>query len=177
MTAPRRRGTARYEGPVSETVIDPLVAGDAAALWTCPRCGHRFVSPNIWHSCSRYSLDDAFVRSTPDARAAFERFVALVERCGPVAVIVQKTRIVLMAQVRFAGASRIRRDSVQLSFALSRTVDLPWIAGHETYGPRWIAHRFDVRSPADLDRPELPDLVCESYRNLGLRESLPSRRP
>ncbi len=29
-------------------------------LWTCPRCGHQFVTPNMWHSCSRHALDDHF---------------------------------------------------------------------------------------------------------------------
>ena len=23
-------------------------------LWTCPKCGHSFVTRNIWHSCNRY---------------------------------------------------------------------------------------------------------------------------
>ena len=55
---------------------------------------------------------------------------------------------------------------------LGRRVDLPWIVDVEEYNPRWIAHRFDVRSPADLDHPELPALLCESYRDNGDRGSL-----
>jgi hypothetical protein len=162
---------------VSKPAVDPPV-DPAQPLWLCPRCGHRFLSANLWHSCTRFTLDEAFARSTPDARAAFERFVELLEACGPVAVIVQKTRIAVMAQVRFAGASRIRRDAVQLSFALGRRVDLPWITGHETYGPRWIAHRFDAGSPADVEHAELPALLCESYRDLGQRGSrVRTRRP
>jgi hypothetical protein len=141
-------------------------------LWTCPRCGHRFVTTNLWHSCSRYTVDDAFARSTPEARAAFDRFVELVGRCGPVTVIAQKTRIVLMDRVRFAGAV-VRRDRVRLNFALTRRVDAPWVERIESYGERWNAHRFVAREPADVDAIEgLPALLCESYHGLGAQESL-----
>jgi hypothetical protein len=126
----------------------------------------------MWHSCSRYTLDEAFARSTPDARAAFERFVSLVEHCGPVTVIAQKTRIVVMARVRFAGAT-VLRDRVRLNFALTRRVKAPWITRIESYGPRWNAHRFEVCGPEDVDAiPELPALLCESYRDLGEQGSL-----
>lgn len=145
-------------------------------LWTCPSCGHEFVTANIWHSCTRIALDEAFARSTVGARAAFDRFVALVERCGPVTVIAQKTRIVITARVRFAGA-KVLRDRVRLNIALTRRVEAPWVTGIESYGPRWNAHRFEARSPADIDAIEdLPGLLCEGYHDLGLQESLQRRQ-
>jgi hypothetical protein len=150
-------------------------AGPDDGLWHCPRCGAGFVTANLWHSCVRLTVDETLARTTPAAREAFEAYVALVERCGPVVVIAQKTRVVLMAHVRFAGVSRIRRDSIRLTFALGRRLELPWIVEIEEYNPRWIAHRFDVRTPADLDHPELPELLCESYRELGTRGSLRRR--
>ena len=134
------------------------------------------MSANIWHSCTSYTLDDAFARSTPDARAAFEAFVALIERCGPVEVIAQKTRIVIMGRVRFAGAT-VLRDRVRLNVALTRKIDAPWVERIQSYGERWNAHRFVVASPAELDRiEELPALVCEGYRDLGMQGSLRSAR-
>jgi hypothetical protein len=160
---------------------EPAAATDPTTrpLWTCPRCGYRFVTANLWHSCSRFTLDDAFARSTPEARAAFERFVALIERCGPVIVIAQKTRIVVMDRVRFGGAI-VLRDRVRLNFALTRRLQAPWVERIESYGERWNAHRFVVRGPADVDAIlELPALLCESYRDLGaqgaIRRSSPGR--
>jgi hypothetical protein len=151
---------------------DPVRVDD---LWTCPRCGHRFVSVGLWHSCSRHTVDELFARSTPGAREAFDRFVALVERCGPVTVIAQKTRIVLMVRVRFAGAT-VLRDRVRLNFALTRRLDAPWVTRFESYGPRWNAHRFEARSAADVDAiGELPALLCEAYRDLGEQRSLRDR--
>jgi hypothetical protein len=125
------------------------------------------VSANIWHSCTNVTLDEAFAKAEPPVRAAFDRFVELVGRCE---VIAQKTRIVIMAQVRFAGA-QICRDRLLLNFALSRRVDDPMFR-HESYGPRWIAHRFVVRGPGELDDPRLPAWLCEAYRDLGERGSL-----
>jgi hypothetical protein len=45
-------------------------------LWTCPKCGHAFVSPNLWHSCGRYELDDHFRGRPPGLRRLFDRFRA-----------------------------------------------------------------------------------------------------
>jgi hypothetical protein len=142
-------------------------------LWTCPDCGHRFVGVNMAHSCVTVPLDTLFARSTPAARAAFDAYVALIERCGPVEVIGQKTRIVIMGRVRFAGAT-VLRDRVRLSIALTRRIDAPWVDRIETYlNGRWNAHHFVARSPADLDAiPGLASLVCEGYHDLGMQEAL-----
>lgn len=130
------------------------------------------MTANIWRSCSRHTLDEAFARSTIGARAAFERFVELVARCGRIEVIPQKTRIVIMGRVRFAGAV-VLRDRVRLNIALTRRIEAPWVERIESYGPRWNAHRFIARSPADVDAiPDLPALVCEGYRDLGMQQSL-----
>jgi hypothetical protein len=89
-------------------------------------------------------------------------------------VIAQKTRIVVMARVRFAGAT-VLRDRVRLNFTLTRRVEAPWITRIESYGPRWNAHRFEVRDPEGVDAiPELPALLCESYHDLGEQGSLAS---
>ena len=151
--------------------------GDASSprreLWTCPRCGHGFVTRDIWHSCTRIDLDAAFVRSAPAVRQAFDRYVDMVARCGPVTVIAQKSRIVIMGRVRFAGV-QVRRDHLVASFALTRRLADPRFR-IETLSERWNAHRFIVRGPADLDFDGLTDWLCESYRDLGI-QSAPSKR-
>jgi hypothetical protein len=128
------------------------------------------------HSCVTVPLDELFAKSTPEARAAFDAFAALVGRCGPVDVIGQKTRIVIMGRVRFAGAV-VLRDRVRLNIALTRQVDAPWVERIDTYmNGRWQAHHFTVRSPEELAGiEELPALVCEGYRELGMQESLRRR--
>jgi hypothetical protein len=125
------------------------------------------------HSCVTVDLDELFARSTREARAAFDAYVAMIGRCGPIEVIGQKTRIVVMGRVRFAGAT-VLRHSLRLNIALTRQVDAPWVEKIETYlNGRWNAHRFRVRSPAELAAiPGLPELVCEGYRDLGMQRAL-----
>jgi hypothetical protein len=125
------------------------------------------------HSCVTVPLDELFARSTPEARAAFDAYAAMVGRCGPVEVIGQKTRIVIMARVRFAGAV-VLRDRVRLNIALTRQVDAPWVERVDTYlDGRWNAHHFTVHSPEELSAiADLPALVCEGYRDLGMQGSL-----
>jgi hypothetical protein len=152
--------------------VDPMVDETGRRpLWTCPECGHRFVSPNMSHSCFRGNLDTLFARSEPQVRQAFARFVALIERCGPIVVIPQKSRITIMVRVRFAGCE-VRRDRLIAGIALSRRVEHARWLRIEDYGPRWQVHRFELRRPEDLDDPELVALFCESYRDLGEQGSL-----
>ena len=140
-------------------------AGEDRPPWTCPRCGHGFVTANTWHSCTNLTLDEVFARSTPNVRACFDRWAAMAGSCGPLTVIPQKTRIVFMDRVRFAGA-RVLSDRLRVTFSLTRAVDrAPFRITR--YGPRWVAHTFDVRDPGELDDPDLKALVCEGYRDLG----------
>lgn len=142
-------------------------------LWTCPTCGHQFVTRNMWHSCTTIELDEAFSRSTQVVRESFDRYVELIDRCGPVTVIAQKTRIVIMGRVRFAGAT-VRRDRLIANFALTRRLADPRFRV-QVFNDRWIAHRFEVRTPADLDIPGLGAWLCEAYRDLGMQGSLAPR--
>jgi hypothetical protein len=73
-------------------------------LWTCPRCGERFISPRLWHSCGRHSFDALFARREPQVRQIFDRLAALARRCGPVRVYPQKTRAVMQVRIRFVSA-------------------------------------------------------------------------
>ena len=149
-------------------------AASTRPLWKCPKCGHEFVTANIWHSCTNIDLDELFARSTPAVRAAFDHYVELVSACGPVTVIAQKTRIVIMGRVRFAGAIA-RRDRVVLNFALTRALDDPRFT-RTRYTPRWIAHRFEVRTRDDLDIPGLQAWLCEAYHDLGMQGTLGQRQ-
>jgi hypothetical protein len=40
----------------------------APPLWACPKCGARFASANLSHSCGRFDRDALFARSDPIVR-------------------------------------------------------------------------------------------------------------
>lgn len=138
-------------------------------LWTCPECGHRFVTKNPWHSCSNYSLEHHFSRAAPEVRKTFDRFLACVETAGPVVVIPQKTRIAIQAKVRFAGCI-VRRRWLLAHLWLTRVADHPRLRRTERFGPASFGHQFRLERPDHVD-VALEALIAEAYR-VGLREHL-----
>jgi len=83
-------------------------------LWKCPKCGHRFVTRNLWHSCVRVSLASHFRGKDPIVRKLFDRIRALVRRCGPATVYAQKTRIDYIHHVRLERLSDVDSEFASL---------------------------------------------------------------
>lgn len=145
-------------------------AGGLKPVWICPRCGARLATPNLWHSCGQSSLEALFARSTPESLSLARTFVAMLYSLGDVQVISQKTRLVCVARVRFAGLTP-RKDGFMASFALHRWLASPRIAKTEDYGARWRAHHVRIRSDADLDE-ELRAWLQEAHDVVGLQTDL-----
>jgi hypothetical protein len=130
-------------------------------LWRCPKCGHEFVTRNLWHSCARYRLEDHFAGKPPELRQAFDRYVEIARACGPVTVYAQKTRIVIQARVRFAGAI-VRGHWLDAGMWLKRRVEHPLLVRVESFGRLGYGHHFRLRSAADVDEA-LAQLMREAY--------------
>ena len=144
------------------------------SLWHCPKCGARLVTRNLWHSCGRFTLVALFSGCAPTILAAARTYVALLESLGDVQVIPQKTRLVAVARVRFAGLYP-RKNHFLASFALHRWLANRRIVKTVDYGPRWRGHFVRVTSPADLD-DELRDWLQESHDVVGMQSDLIGRR-
>lgn len=144
-------------------------------MWTCPRCGARLVTRNLWHSCGRFTLQALFSGSDPSVLPLATGFVEMLRSLGDVQIIPQKTRLVCVARVRFAGLTP-RRDHFVASFALHRWLKASRVIRTQDYGPRWRAHFVPIRSAADLD-DELRAWLQESHDVVGMqREQLRSDR-
>ncbi len=141
-------------------------------LWTCPKCGRRFVSKNLWHSCSRHTLREHFSRKPVTLRRTFNRFVTIAKECGPVTVYAQKTRIVIQARVRFAGAV-VRKDWLDAGVWLKRRANHPCLHRTESFGPAGYGLHFRLEKPEDID-DALADLIREAYL-IGIQEHPVSR--
>ena len=144
---------------------------DVKPPWICPRCGARLATRNLSHSCVKVTLEELFSRSTPDALELARTYVAMLLALGDVQVIAQKTRLVAVARVRFAGLEP-RRDGFIANFALHRWVDSPRIAKRVDYGETWRRHEVLVTTAADLDG-ELRSWLQESHDVAGMRVSTP----
>jgi hypothetical protein len=139
-------------------------------LWHCPKCGARLATRNLWHSCGRFTLEALFAGSAPGALAAARQFVALLESLGDVQVLPQKTRLVAVARVRFAGLYP-RKDHFMAAFALHRWLSNPRIVKTIDYGPRWRMHYVRIGSDADLD-DEFRAWLQESHDVVGQQSDL-----
>lgn len=132
-------------------------------LWACPRCGHRFVTPNMWHSCTQVGLEAHFTGKSPHIRELFNAWLAFIQKHGgPVTVIPQKTRISFQARVRFSGAV-IRRNWVECGLWLKRPVKDSRFERVELIPPRNYIYYFWLTDLGQLDKG-LSRYVKEAYQ-------------
>ena len=94
----------------------------------------------------------------------------MLQSLGDVQVIPQRSRLVCVARVRFAGLYP-RKDGFLASYALHRWLDSPRIVRTADYGARWQGHYVLVRSESDLDA-ELRSWLQEAHDVVGLQADL-----
>lgn len=123
--------------------------------------------PESLVSCGRFTIQALFARSDAKALGLARKLIAAVKALGDVQVVPQKTRLVFVARVRFAGLVP-RRDHVVATFALQRELKNSRIERVIDYGPRWQAHQIRIRSIEDID-PILRSWLEESYRSVGCK--------
>lgn len=142
------------------------------ALWTCPECGHRFVTRNLWHSCVRIPLRTHFRGTRAALYPTYRAWAALARRCGPVTIYAQKTRIVFQARVRFGGAV-VRAGYLDASLWLRRRARHSRLRRIESFGSLGYGLHFRLVEPRDIDAA-LGRLMREAYRLA--RRGPPARR-
>ena len=131
-------------------------------LWRCPKCGERFVTANIWHSCGKFALEALFARSDPTVIKLFRKFARMVRACGPVRMIPQKTRVVFQVRVRFAGCYP-RKSHLICGIALPRTTPHPRFIKITPYTKHFVGHQFRIQHPDELDS-EVQAWLRQSYK-------------
>lgn len=143
-------------------------------LWTCPKCGAKFITKNMWHSCGRATLRDWKDRMGPRALEFYRRFEQMIARCGEYHVGPAKTRIAFLARVRFAGISKLTEDVMRCNFSLPYPVNSTRLVKVEEVVPGWWAHHLHITEIGQLDA-ELQAWLRESYRLMGMQERLKDR--
>lgn len=138
-------------------------------LWRCPKCGERFVTANMWHSCGKQSLKALFSKSEPHVFRLYKKFAVMVRACGPARVIPQKMRVVFQTRVRFAGCYP-RKSWLLCGIALPGRIQHPKVVKVDEYAPHFIGHLFRFTDEDDLDS-DVQRLLRESYR-VGNQEFL-----
>lgn len=141
-------------------------------MWRCPRCGKRFVTRNVYHSCTRVPLADHF-RGRPLAKSIFRRIDALLRSFGPVRIVSNKTRVGWMVRVRFGGIQPLK-DGAWLGLWLSRPFVRPRVAKVREVAPRCYLHWVRLRDPEEVDG-EVREMLRRAYA-VGCQEHLRERR-
>jgi hypothetical protein len=138
-------------------------------LWTCPKCGNQFVNKNGFHSCRRWSLDEAFRGRPAFVRELFQHFREVIETCGPVRMVPYRDRVGFMVRVRFAGAAP-KRDCLEIGFWLPRRIASERFHKVETIYPNAHIHVLRISQPGELDS-EVVGWIKEAYA-VGCQEHL-----
>jgi hypothetical protein len=138
-------------------------------LWTCPDCGHQFVTRHIWHSCVNYPLEKHFEGKSPEVIALYHQYLGLIERFGPITVEPKKTGIAFLVRVRFAGAV-LRKKWLEARLWLKHPVTHASLRRVEKVGPRDFIHYFRIETATDMDESFI-DFLRESY-SIGIQKDL-----
>ena len=142
-------------------------------LWRCPKCGARFVTKNLWHSCGRHSLADLLAGCDPATRALFRKLAAFVRRHGGrgATLVPQKSRAVFMHEVRYCAVYP-RKSHLLVGIILRRRLAHRRFARVEDYQGSAIGHYVRLLAPSDLDAT-LAAWLCESADSYGRKRPRP----
>lgn len=144
---------------------------DGKPLWTCPACGAKLVTKNLWHSCGRATLATWKAEMGPNAAALYTRFEAMIAKCGEYSVAPAKTRIAFLGRVRFAGITSLSENGMTCNFSMPRPLKSARFVKVEEVVPGWWVHRLRISSPNELDA-QVQAWLRQSYRLMGMQERL-----
>ena len=109
-----------------------------------------------------WTVQDHLAGKPGEITALYERFIALVNECGPFSYRVTKTGITLKGSRRgFAGAKPTKR-SLDGYLDLQRQLRDPRILRASPYTKRLFVHQFRVTSLDQLDK-EFAAWIREAY--------------
>ena len=130
-------------------------------LWTCPKCGNKFVNKNQYHSCARYTVDELFSNKPDNVRELFDRLREIIEACGPVTVLPYRDMVGFMVRVRFVAAVPKTRW-LDVGMWLQRRVDDSRFHKIETLSPNTHTHVLRITVVEQLDA-QVAEWVREAY--------------
>jgi RimJ/RimL family protein N-acetyltransferase len=145
-----------------------------AAMWTCPVCGRRFAARNQTHACGRFDLRRHLEDRSPEVVGTFERFRDEVLRCGPAAVLPERTRVAFQTRMSFAAVS-LRTRWLDGHVVLAKHLRSKRFRDVQTISPRNVVHSFRFERPEEVD-DEVSSWIAQAYL-VGLQRHLPHRDP
>jgi hypothetical protein len=121
-------------------------------MWTCPKCGHKFVNRNQSHSCGHYTVED-FLRGKSDlAKKLFNDFLSSYRTIGPFELHPVKTRVALLTKMRFCSINKIGQDYIDCHLVLREPYkDAPCFHKIDNLADKFFIHHFRIRSKKEIN--------------------------
>jgi hypothetical protein len=145
------------------------------SLWRCGNCGRPFANKNQSHSCGRYTVE-AFLSGKPRrAVDLYNRFVDMVNSCGPVLVAPAKTRIDFQVRMISAAVNKLSDRGLDGHVVLARRLEHKRFRQIQEMSPRCYVHHFRIEAVEEIDE-EVAGWFREAYR-VGTQAELLARGP
>lgn len=128
--------------------------------WTCPKCERTFANKDSWHSCVKIGVEDHFV-SKPELRLLYDKIYQEFGELDGVFVEAVKGQIMFKCPTSFLSI-KVKKDHLQLSFALSYTYDAFPVLNTFQYSKNRIVHTVALYDVADLDKT-IRSMILEAY--------------
>jgi hypothetical protein len=142
-------------------------------LWRCAKCRRRFANRNQSHSCGyARPLREHFAGKPSSAKALFTRVRSVVEACGPVQVLSEKSRIAFHVRMSFMAVS-IQKTGLRGHFVFASVHRHPRFVRVDTISPRNHVHHFRITDSKDIDST-FRAWVAQAYR-VGQQQHLGKR--
>ena len=147
---------------------------DTDQLWRCGNCGRFFANKNQSHSCGAFTVAAFLNGKSRKALSLYNRFVELLDDCGPFLLAPSKTRVGFQVRMIFAAVNKLDDKALDGHVILTRRIDHPRFRKIEKISPRCYVHHFRIRKVEELDE-EVAEWLREAYK-VGAQEDILARK-
>ena len=130
--------------------------------WTCPQCGRTFARSGQTHVCGSWTVNEHLEGANERTLDLFERFVAIVETCGPFEFAPTRRQIGVRGARRIFAGVRLTKRGLEGYLDLPRRVESPRFRHVAPYTKKLSVHHFVLEQPVELD-DEFASWIRESY--------------
>jgi hypothetical protein len=144
-------------------------------MWTCPKCKHKFYNTNQSHSCGNYTVDDFLKGKTKPATDLFNYFISEYKKMGELEIHPVKTRVALLAKMRFCSINKIGADHIDVHLVFTKPYDDNLCFYKiDNLANRFFVHHIKIYNKSDIN-PEVRKYMKLAYE-IGNRSHVEEKK-
>ncbi len=129
--------------------------------WICPKCGRKFHTERLYHSCEVVTMDDHLNKSKPEIKKLALTLIKKVLLWKNVQVTPLKSMILITAGNNFMSI-KPRKTNLEIEFILSEEINEFPIYKTMKYGKKFV-HFVKMDSKENLN-PQLMNWLKTAYK-------------